>query len=59
MKSFKEWLLQREANSHTRARKNAANGQMPDAAVGSLHGTNTASPFEVKKLSRKGKKKEK
>lgn len=53
--NFRDWLLQREANSHTRARRAAADGKMPRAAAGSLHGTNTASPYEVKKL---GKKKE-
>lgn len=55
MLSFKDWFLQKESSPFTRLRRAAALGLMP--APASLHSKSTASPFEVSKLSKKGKKK--
>jgi hypothetical protein len=57
MISFSSWILQRESSPHTRARAAAAQGLLPMATVGSIHGRSTASPFEVKKFKKKLNKK--
>lgn len=57
MISFSNWLLQRESSPHTRARAAAAQGLLPMATVGSIHGRSTASPFQVKQFKKKLKKK--
>ena len=57
MLKFKEWLAVREANAHTRLRRDAALGLKPITGLGSINGTSSALPWEVEKIEKKIKKK--
>jgi len=57
---FISWLQQQdESSAFTRLRSDAAKGLKPEIPAASVHSRSTASPFETKKLAKKGKKKAK
>ena len=55
--SFKDYVLTKESSAATRLRRDAALGLKPPIPDAMLHSRSTASPFEVKEIQKKNKKK--
>ena len=53
MENFKTWLLKQESSAFTRLRRDAALGLKPPIPAAAVHSRSTASPFEVKQLTKK------
>lgn len=57
--SFKDWVITKESSASTRLRRDAALGLKPPIPDAMIHSRSTASPFEVKSICKKNKKKSK